>query len=150
MSNPGPAVTNSIHPQNLGTNQALRLLAVSKGVSLASDTDTAVNVINTSSYVPATVLIANANNAGSAISSPASVYFGIYNAPSQGNTTAAIFTTATLPASFTSTTYVDVVAASYPALAQTAQTLYVNVATATVSGTVDVYVYGYDLSGPQQ
>jgi histidinol dehydrogenase len=148
MSNPGPAVTSSIHPSQLGTNQALRLLAVSKGVSLASDTDTAVNVINTSAYVPATVVVANANNSGSAISSPASVYFGVYTAASQGGN--AILTTATMSASFTSTTYVSVATSSTPALAESAQTLYVNVATATVSGTVDVYVYGYDLSGPQQ
>ena len=148
MSNPGPAVTSSIHPSQLGTNQALRLLAVSKGASLATDTDIAVNVINTSSYVPATVLVANANNAGSAISSPASVYFGVYTAQSQGGN--AILSTATMSASFTSSAYVSVATASTPALAETAQTLYVNVATATVAGAVDVYVYGYDLSGPQQ
>lgn len=146
MSNPGPAVTSSIHPSNLATNQALRLLAVQKGVSLATDGDTAVPIINATTYVPATVILANANNNGSAISSPASVYLGVYNAPSQGNSSAAILTTATLSASNTASTFVTVDTASYPALAQTAQTLYVNVATATVAGTIDVYVYGYDLS----
>ena len=78
-------------------------------------------------------------------SSISSVYLGVYNAPAQGNSTQAVLTAAAL-SSNTTTTAVTVDAASYPALAQTAQTLYVNVATATVAGTVDAYVYGYDLS----
>ena len=147
MSNPGPATTVSTHPSNLATNQALRVIAVAKGVNLANLGDTAVPVLNSSSYAPATVITANANNSGSAVASISSIYLGVYPAPSQGGSS--VLTAAAL-ASNSATTDVKVVASSHPAAAQTAQTLYVNVATATVSGTVDVYVYGYDLSGPQQ
>lgn len=148
MSNPGPAVTNSIHPSNLSTNQALRVIAAQKAVSLATLGDVALPVINTTSFVPTSVIFANAVNGTATVSGIASVYLGIYNLPSQGNASSAILTAATT--ANTTTSYVTVSTASYPALQQTAQTLYLNVATATASGTVDVYVYGYDLSGPQQ
>ena len=144
MSNPGPAVTNSTHPQNLGTNQALRLIASQKGVSLAATGDTQLPIINSTTYLPVSTVVANANNAGAAISSPASVYLGVYTSPAGlGN---AIYTSATMTSSFTSTTYATTTTSATATLAETSQYLYVNVATATVAGTVDVYVYGYDLS----
>ena len=148
MANPGPASTQSIHPQGLLSNQALRLIAVAKGVNLGVLGDTAIPVIDTSNYAAATVITANANNAGSAVASISSVYLGVYNLPSQGGSNA-ILTAAAL-SSNSATTDVKVVASSSPAYNQSATNLYVNVATATATGTVDVYVYGYDLSGPQQ
>lgn len=146
MSNPGPASSTSIHPQNLGTNQALRLISVVKGLSLASLGDTTASVINTTSYVPVTVVIANANNAGAAVD-VSSVYVGVYPAASQAGTS--ILTAAALT-SQTTVAYVTVSATSHANTAQSAQTLYFNVSSATATATVDVYVYGYDLSGPQQ
>jgi len=142
MANPGPAVTNSTHPSNLNSQQALRVIAVQKGVSVASLGDTAIPVINSSLYVPATVVVANANNAG-ATQSVASVNLGVYTAAAKGGN--AVLTAAALT-SQTTPTYVTVSASSTPNTAETAQTLYVNVSVATATATVDVYVYGYDLS----
>ena len=142
MANPGPAVTTSIHPQVLGSNQALRLIATAQGVSLATLGDTAVNVIDVTNYVPVSVITANCNNAGAAVST-SSTYLGVYTGLSAGGT--AIYTKAAL-ATNTTTANASVVAATLVASATSAQTLYVNVSSAAVTGTIDVYVYGYDLS----
>jgi len=145
MSNPGPAITSTTHPSNLNSQQALRVIAVLKGLSVASLGDTAVQVNNSAFYVPATVVIANANNAGANVD-VSSVHFGVYTAKSQNGT--AVLTQAALT-SQTTTSYVTVSASSTPNTAESAQTLYFNVSSATATGTIDVYVYGYDLStGP--
>ena len=49
MANPGPATTVANHPQVLGSNQALRLLASAQSVSLAVTGDTVLPVLNSSS-----------------------------------------------------------------------------------------------------
>ena len=146
MSNPGPAITSTTHPSNLNSQQALRVLGVLKGVSTAAAADFAVQINNSSLYVPVSVVVANANNAG-ATQSVASVNLGVYTAVSKGGTTS-ILTAAALT-SQTTPTYVTISAASNPNTAQTAQTVYVNISTAFATATVDVYIYGYDLSsGP--
>jgi hypothetical protein len=145
MANPGPASTSTVHPSNLNSQQALRVLAVQKGVSTAALTDIAVPVNNSAFYVPTSVVVANANNNG-ATQSVASVNLGVYTAPAKGGST--VLTAAALT-SQTTPTYVTVSAATNPNTALSAQTLYVNISTATATATVDVYVYGYDLStGP--
>ena len=145
MANPGPATTSTVHPSNLNSQQALRVLAVQKGVSTASLADTAVQVNNSSLYVPVSVVVANANNAG-ATQSVASVNLGVYTAIAKGGST--VLTAAALT-SQTTPTYVTISAATNPNTALSAQTLYVNISSATATATVDVYVYGYDLStGP--
>jgi len=145
MANPGPAITSTTHPSNLNSQQALRVIAVQKGLSVASLGDTAVQVNNSALYVPATVVIANANNAGANVD-VSSVHFGVYTAKAQNGT--AVLTQAALT-SQTTTSYVTVSASSTPNTAESAQTLYFNVSSATATGTIDVYVYGYDLStGP--
>jgi hypothetical protein len=143
MANPGPAVTTSIHPQVLGSNQALRLIATAQGVNLNVTGDTQISVIDVTNYVPVSIITANAVNGTAAVSSISSVYLGVYTAPAQGGT--AIFTAAALSSNST-TTNAKVQAATLNASATNAQQLYVNVATATATGTIDVYVYGYDLS----
>ena len=145
MANPGPASTSTVHPSNLNSQQALRVLAVQKGVSTASLADTAVQINNSALYVPVSVVVANANNAG-ATQSVASVNLGVYTAPAKGGST--VLTAAALT-SQTTPTYVTISAATNPNTALSAQTLYVNISSATATATVDVYVYGYDLStGP--
>ena len=145
MANPGPATTSTVHPSGLNSQQALRVLAVQKGVSTASLADTAVQVNNSSLYVPVSVVVANANNAG-ATQSVASVNLGVYTAASKGGS--AVLTAAALT-SQTTPTYVTISAATNHNTALSAQTLYVNISSATATATVDVYVYGYDLStGP--
>jgi len=145
MSNPGPAITNSTHPSNLNSQQALRVLAVLKGVSVAALGDTPLPVINSALYLPTTVVIANANNNG-ATQSVASVALGVYTAPSgaSGSGTA-VLTTAALTGQ-TTPSYVTVSSSTDTATALSAQTLYINQTTAVATATVDVYVYGYDLS----
>jgi hypothetical protein len=142
MSNPGPAVTSAVHPSNLNSQQALRVIAVQKGLSVAALGDVAVQVNNSSLFVPVSVVVANANNSGATVD-VSSVYLGVYTAKAQGGN--AVLTAAAL-ASQTTPTYVTISASSTPHTAETAQTLYLNVSTATAVGTVDVYIYGYDLS----
>jgi hypothetical protein len=145
MANPGPATTSTTHPSNLNSQQALRVLGVLKGVSTAAAADFAVQINNSSLYVPVSVVVANANNAG-ATQSVASVNLGIYTAVSKGGS--AVLTAAALT-SQTTPTYVTISAATNPNTALSAQTVYVNISTAFATATVDVYVYGYDLSsGP--
>ena len=84
MSNPGPAVTSTTHPSNLNSQQALRVIAVQKGLSVAALGDTAVQVNNSALYVPVSVIIANANNAGAAVD-VSSVDIGVYTAKAQGS-----------------------------------------------------------------
>jgi hypothetical protein len=143
MSNPGPAVTQSTHPSNLNSQQALRVIAVQKGLSVAALGDTAVQVINSATYVPVSVVIANGVGSTGTAVDVSSVHFGVYTAKSQGGN--AVLTQAALTSN-TGNPYVTVSASSTANTAETAQTLYFNVSSATAAATVDVYVYGYDLS----
>ena len=142
MSNPGPAVQNSTHPSNLNSQQALRVLGVLKGVSTAAAADFAVQINNSALYVPVSVVVANANNAG-ATQSVASVNLGVYTAVAKGGS--AVLTAAALT-SQTTPSYVTISPATNPNTALSAQTVYVNISTAYATATVDVYIYGYDLS----
>jgi hypothetical protein len=138
MSNPGPASTTTIHPSNLASNQAIRLLGVATGVSVSALGDEAVIQINNSTnYSVSNVIFTNAS------ASLTSAEAGLFTAPSAGGT--AIVADAALSA-LTSAAVVSqrTVATTNT---QSAQNLYVNVS-AVQAGTVtmDVYVYGYDLS----
>jgi len=155
--NPGPAQTNNpnsvatLTPVNTQANSTpqesnqLRLLAAFRNVSLNSTGDAAVvPVINASSWVAATVIVANGRVAGvSATVAAASV--GIFTGA--GSTGTTIRTQGVLTGQ-TSTTVATVSAAAAAALAidATAQNLYLNVGTALANATVDIFVYGYDLS----
>ena len=142
MSNPGPAVTNSTHPSNLNSQQALRVIGVLKGVSTAAAADFPIQINNSALYVPVSVVVANANNAG-ATQSVASVNLGVYTATGKNGST--VLTAAALT-SQTTPSYVTISAATNPNTALSAQTVYVNISTAYATATVDVYIYGYDLS----
>ena len=141
MANPGPASTQTIHPSNLATNQAIRLLAYASAVPVSQTGDAAVTlpINNTSSYNVQNVAITNANVdvSGGALA--------IWTAPAGTGTE--IVTNASLTSN-TSSTYVtnSTVVAGTKATRLTAQTLYVRVGTAVAGGTVDVFVYGYDFS----
>ena len=142
MANPGPASSTSVHPSALSSQQANRLLAVQKGLYVASLGDTALPIQNSTLYSVQQIVVANANASG--VSSDVhTVGFGLYTLPAQGGN--AIYTNAVLTG-VTGSTVVSVITPTTTA-AQTAQTIYAHIATATVSGaTVDVYVFGYDLS----
>jgi hypothetical protein len=146
MANPGPATTVTAHPSNVSTNQALRLIAVQKGVNLNATGLTAVPVNNTTTYMPKELIVTNVNNAGAAASISTSTALGIVSTQS---TSATSLFGAIAPSQLTTvlgTSYVDASSAAI----QTAlnnQTLYVNVTTAAgTTATGDVYVYGYDFS----
>lgn len=141
MSNPGPASVQTIHPSNLATNQAIRLLAFASSVPISATGDSIVTlpVFNTSAYNIQNVAITNANKdvSGGALA--------IWTAPAgSGNE---VVTNASLTSN-TSSAYVtnSTVVAGTKAANLSAQTLYVKVGTAVAGGTVDIFVYGYDFS----
>jgi len=140
MANPGPASTVANHPQNLGTNQALRLLASAQSVSLAVTGDTVLPILNTGRYSVSNVIVTNASTDLSASTVP---FAGVFPAPGASGT--AIVSNATLNA-LTSSTVVSQRTINSTA-AQVGQNVYFNVGTsASYAATVDVFVYGYDLT----
>ena len=141
MSNPGPASVQTIHPSNLATNQAIRLLAFASSVPISATGDSIVTlpVFNTSAYNIQNVAITNANKdvSGGALA--------IWTAPAGTGTE--VVTNASLTSN-TSSAYVtnSTVVAGTKTANLSAQTLYVKVGTAVAGGTVDIFVYGYDFS----
>jgi hypothetical protein len=141
MANPGPSSTTTIHPSNLATNQAIRLLAYASGVPISQTGDSSVTlpINNTTTYSVQNVAITNANKD---VSSGALAIWTlpagagteiVSNAALTGNTSSAFVTNSTV-VSTTKTANIS------------AQTLYVKVGTAVSGGTVDIFVYGYDFS----
>lgn len=152
-TNLGPAVTSNAatvavltpvntlnKPVEIGTN-ALRLIAVARGISLAATGDAAVvPVINSGTWAPATIVTANGQVSGVA-GSIATASIGIFTAAAGGGT--AIKAQAALGSNTAAGSSIAAASATV-ILAFTAQTLYVNVGTALANATVDVFVYGYD------
>ena len=137
MANPGPATTVANHPSNLSTNQAIRLLASYQGVNVNATGDTVLPILNTTNYSVSNVIFTNASvNLTTAAA-------GLFTAPSAGGT--GIVANAALTALSAATVVSQRTVAS--TATQTGQNLYVNVGTAQgAASTMDVYVYGYDLS----
>jgi hypothetical protein len=137
MANPGPATTVTNHPSNLASNQAIRVLASFQGVNVNATGDTVLPINNTNSYSVSNVIFTNAST------SLTTAAAGVFTAPSAGGT--GIVANAALSA-LTGSTVVSQRTVASTAL-QTGQNLYVNVGTAQgAAATMDVYVYGYDLS----
>lgn len=137
-TNPGPAVTNTIHPQGVQSNQALRLLAVATGVNVNATGDQAVlQIINSTNYSVSNVVFTNAST------SLTTAAAGLFTAPSAGGT--AIVANAALSGLTASSVVSQRTVAS--TATQSGQNLYLNVGTAQgAAATMDVYVYGYDFS----
>lgn len=136
---PVSAVTNP-GPQGA---QALRLLGVAKGVSGIATGDAAVmQIINSSTWVPTVMITTNSLLAGVS-GSVATLAIGLFTAAAAGGT--AIKSNAAL-SSNTAATAAIVTATTVVAVAQTSQQVYVNVGTALATSSIDVYLYGYDLS----
>ena len=136
-TNPGPAVTTSNHPQNLSSNQAIRLLAYAQGVNLNATGDTVMPVIDSTTYSVKNVVLTNASI------SLTTAAAGVFTAPSAAGT--AIVANAALSAATGPTVVSERTVAS--TAAQSGQNLYVNVGTAQgAAATGDIYVYGYDFS----
>jgi hypothetical protein len=143
MANPGPATTISNHPQNLATNQALRLIASAQSVNLSAAGDTPMVVLDVSKFVPTKVIITNGLNSSGNTTTIATATVGAYTGP--GATGSTILTTAALTSN-TGGPYVTLTDATNPNTAISNPTnIYVNVGT-TIAATCDVFVYGYDLT----
>lgn len=134
-----PVNTNQ-KPVEVGTN-ALRLLAVARGVSLAQLGDAAIMpIINAAVWAPATIVIANGQVSG-AQASIATAAIGVFTAAAAGGT--AIKANAALASNSAAGSSIAAATATV-ILAFTGQTLYVNVGTALANATCDVFIYGYD------
>lgn len=138
MANPGPASTVTIHPQNVLSNQAIRLLAVVTGVNVNQTGDVAtLNIANASNWSVANVVFTNASI------SLTTAAAGVFTQPAAAGT--GIVANAALSA-LTGPTIVSQRTVASTAI-QTGQNLYINVGTAQgAAATMDVYVYGYDFS----
>ena len=141
MANPGPATTVTSNYPTIGNNQALVRIAAYKGLPLSSAGDIAIPIDGPiSAFVPTVVVTTNANV------TCATATVGIYTAPAQGGT--AVLTTAALTGQ-TTTAFAYVRAATAVAAQVTAATsgvLYANIGTTVASATVDLYLYGYNVS----
>jgi hypothetical protein len=137
MANPGPASTVTIHPQNVLSNQAIRLLAVATGVNVNSTGDVAVlNIANASNWSVSNVVFTNASI------SLTTAAAGVFTAPGASG---AIVSNAALSA-LTGPTVVSQRTVASTAT-NTGQYLYINVGTAQgAAATMDVYIYGYDFA----
>ena len=137
MANPGPAVTISNHPIQLGTNQAIRLLASYQGVNVNATGDTVLPILDTGSYSVSNVIFTNAST------SLTTALAGVFTAPSAGGT--GIVANAALSALTSASVVSQRTVASTAALS--GPNLYLNVGTAQgAAATMDVFVYGYDLT----
>lgn len=155
--NPGPATTSTqstvaaTTPVNTalgGTSPGVagngyRCLGSARGVSGNSTGDAAVIYINnSSSWAPAIMVTSNGQVSGVA-GSIATLALGLFTAPNAGGT--AIKSSAAL-ASNSAAGSAIAVATTVVTPAQTVQAIYVNVGTALANSTVDVFLYGYDIS----
>jgi len=138
MANPGPATTvtaNSI----IDSQNALRLIAFAKNVSVAAAGDTQMNVVTPSNFVATQVV--TCNSAGTTANIAAAT-LGIFTAPGAAGTT--VHATAALTGQ-TTATFAFVRAASVANAMIQASSLFVNVGTTVAGGQTDVYLYGFDV-----
>lgn|SRR5512143_2634397 len=137
MANPGPASTTTNHPQNVVSNQAIRLLGFAQGVNLNATGDTVIPVINATTYSVSNVILVNASV------SLTTAAAGLFSAAGAGGT--AIVSNAALSGATGPTIVSQRTVASTATL--TGPNMYWNVGTAQgAAATGDVYVYGYDFS----
>jgi hypothetical protein len=138
MANPGPAVTNTNHPSNLATNQALRLLASAQSVNLNAVADTAATLLNDSGNVSVqSIIVANASV------DLTTAQLAVYSGP--GATGTAIKTAYALTGNSTSAKVVVTAATSTDAV--DVSQLFIRCTTAQgAAATADVFIYGYDLT----
>lgn len=154
--NPGPAVTstpstvatltpvNTLGPTVPGqAGNALRLLCEARAVPLSGTGDiVTLPIINASLWVAATIVFSNALVNG-VTGTVAAANVGIFTAAAAGGT---VVRTAGVLTGMTGQTIVLVNTAASAAVSSSVQTLFLNGTVAVAGGTVDVFVYGYDIS----
>ena len=156
--NPGPAVTgtaNSVlttQPVNTLTNSnpvesnQLRCLAIGRGVNVNVVGDTPLPVLNASRWNIQAV-IASAAVGGSFPNAATSVAIGVNTSTAGAGTSVVVQKILSGLQAYGGTSVAYVFAVANVTYAGTAQTLYVQCATtAGTAATLDVFVYGYDLS----
>jgi hypothetical protein len=146
MANPGPAVTSSAHPSNVTTSQTLRLLGSLEAVNVNAPSGSffSLPINNSTVYQPTLLIVTNSNNAGAATGTLTSLVLGV---TTTGSGTPTSLFGAITASQLATVLGVSQVAASAVVTSYNQQNLFVNIATTTaVTGTVDVYVYGYDFS----
>jgi len=137
MSNPGPASTQSIHPSNLATNQALRLIASAQGVNLNLVADTVAPILVAGNVSVQSIIVANAST------SLTSAYLAVYTGPGATGTT--VKSTYALSGNDSTTKVVVTAATSTNSI--TGTPLYIrNTTVQGAAATADVFIYGYDLT----
>ena len=139
MANPGPASSIQTHPQVLSSNQALRLLGSAQSINCNATGDTAIPILNTSSYM---ILYVIATNASVSLTTATG---GLFTNTSAGGTP--LVTSAALSALTASTVVSQRTVLAAGAAQNTSQTIYWNIATAQgAAATMDLLVYGIDLT----
>jgi hypothetical protein len=137
MANPGPATTNTNHPTNLATNQALRLIASAQGVNLNAVADTVATVLSSGRVSVQSIIVTNASV------DLTTAQLAVYTGP--GATGTAVKTAYALTGNTTAAKVVVTAATSTDAV--TGTPLYIRNTTAQgAAATADVFIYGYDLS----
>jgi len=152
--NPGPAVTQTLNtvdvltPVNTTNNpavqgsNALRLLATYRDMPVSGLGDIALPVINATVWAPVSVAITNSKLAGVS-GSVATATLSVNAGP--GVTGTSLRASAALTNNTAATAFITAASATTN-VAATSQTIYVNVTVAVATGTVDIFIYGYDLS----
>ena len=137
MANPGPATTNTNHPSNLATNQALRLIASAEGVNLNSVGDTIAPILANGRVSVQSIIVTNASV------DLTTAQLAVYTGAAAAGT--AIKTAYALTGNTTAAKVVVTAATSTDAVTETP--LYIRNTTAQgADATADVLIYGYDLS----
>ena len=137
MANPGPATTNTNHPSNLATNQALRLIASAEGVNLNSVGDTSAPILASGRVSVQSIIVTNASV------DLTTAQLAVYTGAAAAGT--AIKTAYALTGNTTAAKVVVTAATSTDAV--TGTPLYIRNTTAQgAAATADVFIYGYDLS----
>ena len=137
MSNPGAASTQTSHPSNLATNQALRLIASAQSVNLNSVGDTVANILVSGRVSVQSIIVTNASV--DLTTAQLAVYTGA------GATGTAVKSAYALTGNTTAAKTVVTAATSTDAI--TGTPLYIRCTTAQgAAATADVFIYGYDLT----
>ena len=137
MANPGPATTNTNHPSNLATNQALRLISSAEGVNLNSVGDTIAPILASGRVSVQSIIVTNASV------DLTTAQLAVYTGAAASGT--AIKTAYALTGNTTAAKVVVTAATSTDAV--TGTPLYIRNTTAQgAAATADVFIYGYDLS----
>ena len=76
MSNPGPAVTNTTHPQGATTATTLRLIGTIKNVTANATGNYAFQVVNSTVYLLQSLMVTNLNAAGTSVT-PTGLALGV-------------------------------------------------------------------------